>query len=313
MIPVYNIEEYIETCCMSIHNQSFDDFEVILVDDGSDDDSQNIITSVIKIDSRFRYFKKKNGGAADARNYGIKKAIGKYVLFVDGDDYIEKDALKILFDITQEEDYDVLEFNAVIEQNGKKMQLYNDRYKTYSESQDGLSYITNNLIDFGNIYIVPWDKLIKRNLIVDNTVLFKKGRLYEDELWTPQLFMYAKKVNFVNVIIYHYVIRQGSSMHSQITSKNFLDAKKNYLELENIYNKLRITSIKKRQLKSYLAREYMWAFTNYSSGKLKPSDRVFIMRNARNFRSLAEAIIFNISPKIRRNILNKLKKIECGE
>lgn len=90
IVPIYNVEKYIFKCLESIVNQSFTDFEVILVDDGSTDNSSIICNKFVTEDSRFKYFYKNNGGLSDARNYGLNYAKGKYVVFIDSDDFIEK-------------------------------------------------------------------------------------------------------------------------------------------------------------------------------------------------------------------------------
>lgn len=308
IVPMFNLEHYIKDCCLSIQNQFFEDFEVILVDDESTDNTEKVVEDLVGDDDRFKFYRKPNGGAADTRNYGIKKANGKYILFVDGDDYIDADMLQKLYDLTKGKEYDILEFNAMVQQDGRNLGLYNDRYQPYSEMQDGLNYMINNLKNYGNIYIVPWGKLIRRNLIIENSIYFKKGRLYEDELWTPQLFIHAKKVNYIDLPVYHYKLRNGSSMHSQLTEKNLSDSRKNFQELEKYYNKLEVSHTKKAELKSYIAREYMWACTNYSIGRLSFSDRKFVFRNAKNPQSIIESILFNISPSLRKNIINLIKK-----
>ena len=98
IVPVYNVELYLAECINSILKQSFSNFELLLIDDGSTDHSSLICQEYVLKDSRIKYYKKSNGGLSDARNYGIKKSIGKYITFIDSDDYIDENYLKILFD-----------------------------------------------------------------------------------------------------------------------------------------------------------------------------------------------------------------------
>ena len=97
IVPIYNVEKWIDRCLSSIQKQSYEDFEVLLVDDGSSDNSDDICKNYTVRDKRFKYFKKINGGLSDARNYGIDRAEGKYLIFIDGDDYVEKNYVEKLY------------------------------------------------------------------------------------------------------------------------------------------------------------------------------------------------------------------------
>ena len=99
IVPVYNIEHYIEECIKSILNQTFKEFELLLVDDGSTDSSLNICRGYEKKDNRIKVIHKKNGGLSDARNVGIEKACGKYICFIDGDDFIANDTLENMYNL----------------------------------------------------------------------------------------------------------------------------------------------------------------------------------------------------------------------
>ena len=114
VVPVYNVEEYIEKCLSSILNQTYSNFEVIIVDDGSTDGSFKIIDKFVNKDKRFMVFKKQNGGLSDARNYGIKYVTGDYLLFVDSDDYIGEDLLLKLNNVLSKAQTDLVTFNSVV-------------------------------------------------------------------------------------------------------------------------------------------------------------------------------------------------------
>ena len=97
IVPIYNVEKWIDRCLSSIQKQSYEDFEVLLIDDGSCDNSDDICKEYTEKDKRFKYLKKNNGGLSDARNYGIDRAKGKYLIFIDGDDYVEKNYVEKLY------------------------------------------------------------------------------------------------------------------------------------------------------------------------------------------------------------------------
>ena len=98
IIPVYNVEKYLDKCIMSVINQSYKNLEIIIVDDGSTDNSRVLCDKYAKIDNRIKVFHKKNGGLSDARNFGLKHATGEFIAFLDSDDWVDKDLYKILYD-----------------------------------------------------------------------------------------------------------------------------------------------------------------------------------------------------------------------
>ena len=114
VVPVYNVEKYIEKCVNSITNQVYNNLEIILVNDGSTDNSGKLCDSLSKLDDRIKVYHKENGGLSDARNYGVERANGKYIGFVDSDDFIDSDMYKTLYDVIKRENADVAECNMKI-------------------------------------------------------------------------------------------------------------------------------------------------------------------------------------------------------
>lgn len=200
IVPIYNCENYLANCIESILNQSFSDFEVLLIDDGSTDSSYTIINTY-RYDSRVRIFHQENRGQASARNLGIKNADSKYITFIDSDDYIDKNMIKCLFELSLKENADITICDIIKVKNN---QTY--YFKNYS-------YFTD---DFRKNYVVshpgPVAKLYKKDLFTKNNLYFKENTIYEDLATMPLLGIYAKKIAYLDKGYYYYNIYSGSTM-----------------------------------------------------------------------------------------------------
>lgn len=211
IVPVYNVEKYLDKCLASLVNQTFKDFEVIIVNDGTPDNSQKIIDKYTKKYSNFKGFIKKNGGLSDARNFGIKKASGEYISLVDSDDYVASDFLKKMYEkaLADKLDIVVCDTIAVYEDGREQVIKSNLRF-----SDD----------DVKNYLIAPPTgciRLYRRSLFENN--LFKKGILYEDLELTPGLANKTDKIGFVEEGLYYYLQRSGSIMKMRTFNNKLLD------------------------------------------------------------------------------------------
>lgn len=213
IIPVYNVEKYIQRCLESLVNQTFDDYELIIVNDGSPDNSEKIIKKYEKkYKNIIRYYKKENGGLSDARNYGLSKAKGEYVIFVDSDDYVENTFVKKLYDKAIENDSDITICGVLdeIEKSGNQV-----IYKNYIPKK-GVS-IDEDKKQLLNRF-AAWNKMYKIDLFGD--LKFEKGKIYEDLRLIPKLYLKANRISYVDEPLYHYIIRDGSIMTSSGIQKN---------------------------------------------------------------------------------------------
>ena len=166
IVPVYNVEDYIEKCLNSLVNQTLEDIEIIIVNDGSKDNSENIIKSFLsRYPQKIKYLKKENGGLSDARNYGIPYAIGEYIAFLDSDDYVELDTYENMYNLAKKENSDMVECNFIWEYP-KKIKI--DIGKKYSGKHEMIE----------KIRVVAWNKLIKRQVIEKSKIQFPKGYRY---------------------------------------------------------------------------------------------------------------------------------------
>lgn len=204
IVPVYNVENYIKKCIDSIVNQTMEDIEIILVDDGSKDTSGNICDEYALKDGRISVIHKENGGLSDARNTGIKKATSDYVLFVDGDDYIKENMVECLYKLLVDYQVDMSVCGVYnVYSSGEKAQC-----DVLEEFQ------CDNIEAFGHIMVgkkIPGticNKLIKREIARE--LLFPVGRLYEDAFYTTQLMQRVKCVSVTTEPMYYYFHRAGS-------------------------------------------------------------------------------------------------------
>lgn len=222
IIPIYKVEYYLHECVDSILNQSYKDFEVILVDDGSPDSCPQICDDYASKDSRVKVIHKPNGGVADARNVGLENASGDYVCYVDSDDYLaDNNVLQLLADKT-ESNPDIVhyKFKEWFEYDGHIAECRFD-YIVPTEGRS-LAEIYCDLIDKDAYYNSAWSKIIRRNLLIDNNIRFEKGIVGEDNEWFYHVVMVAKSLILVDEPLYVYRRRPGS-ITTTASRKNLLD------------------------------------------------------------------------------------------
>lgn len=226
IVPVYNVEKYINRCIDSIIAQTYRDLEIILVDDSSTDKSGNICDKYAQLDNRIKVIHKKNGGVSACRNTGVEHAVGEYISFVDSDDYIEPDMMELLISTIG---------NCDMATCGAYNDYVNNSVSQYS--REDLSFETDNKTAFRLILegnLVPaalWNKLIKSNIA--KQLSFPIGRIYEDIFYTNALMQMIKTVRINTAPKYHYFHREQS-----LTTKEFdndvLDIIHGYSETEKI-------------------------------------------------------------------------------
>lgn len=207
IVPIYNVEKYLDRCVDSIINQTYKNLEIILVDDGSPDNCPQMCDDYAKIDNRIKVVHKENGGLSDARNVGMKVATGEYVSFIDSDDYISLDFYETLLETIVDNDSDIVECGVVKFYEDNNFDEYSDDLKvTNYDTLDGLE----GLINENPFKQHVWNKLYKSNIALD--ISYAVGKLNEDEFWTYQIFGKAKKVTRINKTMYYYFQRGSSIM-----------------------------------------------------------------------------------------------------
>lgn len=212
IVPVYNVEKYLCRCVDSLLDQGdFKNYEIILVDDGSTDNSVNICDSYAENFDLVKVIHKVNGGLSSARNAGIKSASGEYVMFVDSDDFIKTDILKDLIDKISCDELQVLSYNFSYIYDDGAVKINNCLSPIQNSVVTGVEYLTQNL-SANLMLMTAWKNIYSLSLIKD--MPFREGYVHEDEEWTPRVFYSAKRVEFINEVVYGYTIRNSSISHN---------------------------------------------------------------------------------------------------
>lgn len=223
IIPIYKVEKYLRPCVDSVLQQTFRDFELILVDDGSPDSCPQICDAYAQQDERVRVIHKTNGGLADARNVGTELAQGEYVGYIDSDDYlIDTRVLERLNERIEARHPDIVHYKFVkwYESDGHIAPCRFD-YRVDTEGKE-LADIYCELIDKDAYYNSAWSKVIRRQLLVDNQITFEKGIVGEDNEWYYHVVMAADRLELIDEPLYVYRQRAGS-ITKTLTVKNLRD------------------------------------------------------------------------------------------
>ena len=222
IIPFYNAEKYIERCLDSVLAQTFTDFEVICVDDGSKDNTYQILQNYAKKDDRIKAYIQENGGPSAARRNALSKATGKYLMFCDSDDWFEPNMCQTLFEAIEQNDVDVVCCNAQVSDEKDNIQR-TDHLEYYINKQNGIHQISNEIIQKTNVLL--WNKIWKKSLVDQYQVDFPPCREYDDSCFFMQYMSVAKKIMYLDDKLYNYFRRQDSVMGkvAQKKDKTYFD------------------------------------------------------------------------------------------
>ena len=277
IVPVYNVEKYLDRCIKSILSQTFKDFELILIDDGSTDKSGVICDNYKNIDDRIIVIHKENGGAASCRNVGLDIAKGKYIGFVDSDDYISENMYYELHKVLIKNNSDISICKFIEVYDNTKVNFINSNLveENYSNIQALEELYQKKSIDF----IVPWNKLYKSDLIKE--FRYPLVRKYEDEFIIHRLLYRCSKVTHINKESYYYYQRENSIMNSKFSIKDIyiLDY---YLDRIRFFN-----NINKKVLKEYSIYNFVLSYFDLYS-KVK-----YTLKDEYNRKKLKKLIIKN--------------------
>lgn len=237
VIPVYNVEKYLQKALKSVQNQTFKNFEVIIVDDGSTDQSIDIIKEFCQNNENFIFITQENKGPGAARNKALKMCRGDYIGFMDSDDYLEPEFLESLYNAAIENDADIAccNFNLYYPENDMKIYMpFTSFPGVYSKTKA----LRKLILDLGIHYFV-WNKLSKKELFLNNNLTFD-DMYFEDISTSPKLFYYADKIVLLGKSLYNYTSRGTSILHSMNTVKindfiKSLGVIRNFLENEKVY------------------------------------------------------------------------------
>ncbi len=215
IVPVYNVEKYLKGCVDSICNQTYKDLEILLVDDGSTDNSLEICEDYAKADERISVIHKKNGGLSDARNVGLQHAVGEFVYFCDSDDHIEQNLVADCVKKMEEAAADILIFDFYRVQEG-----------AFTVCAQNLPLNAFSLEEVPELLLTSpsaCNKIFRMDFLKKTGIVFPVGRLYEDLGTIPKLYLVAQKIVYIDKPYYYYEIRSGSIMTSARLEKAFQD------------------------------------------------------------------------------------------
>lgn len=222
IVPIYNVEKYLTRCIESIVNQTYRYLEIILINDGSTDNSYEICKRYSEQDNRIVLINKENAGSASAKNYGLKIAKGNYISFVDSDDFIELDMIEYMLDTIKKFDTDIVQCEII--------NLYRDTDEFKKENiVEKVMYAK----DFLSLFLIQWknslfsNKLFKKQVI--QNIYFKEGRCIDDEFFTYKCIINSSKIAVSNKIVYNYRMRKSGVMKSETSQKQILKDRMDYL------------------------------------------------------------------------------------
>ncbi|WP_340371769.1 glycosyltransferase family 2 protein [Peribacillus sp. FSL E2-0218] len=215
IVPVYNVEKYIDKCLYSLANQTLDNIEIIIVNDGSTDNSQNVIDKYVSENGdKMISFKKENGGLSDARNFGLKYAKGEYIGFVDPDDWVDHEMYEKLYDYAKERNADIVISDFIYEP---------ESYITKSALINNIDLSLKNNPEMLLIEPSVCNKLFKKSLFEVHAIDFPKGLLHEDRVTIAKLFYYSEKTVYIGEAFYHYLKQREESITTSRNIKKFSD------------------------------------------------------------------------------------------
>lgn len=298
IIPVYNVEKYLGKCLESIKNQTYKDYEVIIVNDGTKDNSMDIAK---KYD--FKIINQKNQGLSAARNTGVKNATGDYLLFVDSDDYLEKDLLKEL-NKSLKNNPDLVRFQIKeVYEDGKEINYPEEEF----QNKSGVEAFS--IISKYHFVENAWAYLYKKSFYDKNKFKFMEGTIHEDFGIVPLIIMKADKVNSINYLGYNYLQRSGSIM----SQKNYEKTKKKVEDFYNHYlyliEEIDKTSLDSKVFKSFISNSLIIKICELDNKdyreykKLLKEEKVFDNLLVDTTTRKIKKILLKISPKLTRKIL----------
>lgn len=312
IVPVYNVENYIRKCLESLVEQTLEEIEIIIVNDGTKDNSMSIIKEFAdKYPQKIVILEKENGGLSDARNYAIPHAKGEYIAFLDSDDYIEKNMYEDMYEIAKKEKSDMVECDFYWEYPHKTK---TDIGQIYQGKKQMLE----------KIRVVAWNKLIKRKILQETKIRFPVGYHYEDVEFTYQLIPYLEKVSFLKKPCIHYIQREGSISNSQNErTKEIFDILENVInfykqkgiyeeyqeQLEYIYARilfcssfLRMVKIQDRKIRNELLKQ-TWENVKQKFPNWKKNE---ILRKNKSVKNLYMRTLNKVTYKIYSQIFRRI-------
>ena len=308
IVPVYRVEKYLRRCLVSILEQSNNNIEVIVIDDGSPDGCPGICDEYALLDSRVKVVHQKNNGLSCSRNIGIDLANGEYLMFVDSDDFITKNAVEKLLENAKKYNLDVSYGNYKnINRSDTNSKLFHGQN---CQLFNGNEFIKEQL-KAGKLHIAVWLGMYRREFIVQNKIYFENGIVHEDERWSPLVLLSAKRIRCIADGFYCYNNENPESItRRKNREQNGLDIIKTCYYLEGKFEGLKDARLKK-YLMDHIARLYIFAVIDCNLNTKKYTARLnsrFLIRKAYFFKTRIKVFVFIISKSFYKYYYNKRKK-----
>lgn len=300
IIPVFNTEKYIESCLNSVKNQKMKDFEIIIVNDGSTDNSENIIKQFISNNTStdIKYFKKENGGLSSARNYGIAKANGEYIMFLDSDDYIDTNLFSNLEKYIKEK-IDVIKYKAqTVNENGSIIQKLDGPVFPKCSGEEAFK----KLIGKDSYIDVAWLYLYNRDFFTTNNFWYDTiNKYHEDFGLTPQIIINAKTFISTGVYGYYYMQTNNSITRNEDYNKTIQKAHDVMAHYDNLLEKVKkynITEEAKELIKGYYTNAVI-----LKTNELKNAEKKLYIKEIRKRKMYKNIKVRNLKQLIKRIVL----------
>lgn len=303
IVPVYNVEKYLSKCLDSIIEQQYPNLEVIVVDDGSIDNSGIIAKEYVFKNDIIKYYKKENGGLSDARNYGVQKATGDYICFIDSDDYIDSNLAKKISSY-MEKDYDVIKYKlTTINEDGTSAIKHDGpvfENKNGSEAFN-LLYVDDQYLQPAVLYV------IKKSFWIENNFAFPVGKYHEDFAIIPLMILKAKSFASTNIYGYYYVQSSESIMRGndeQKVMQRAMDAIEHYDSMCNKIAEYNLDKTTMDNVKRYYTNCILIKIEELSKENQKryiheiKKRKMYKNIKVTNFKQLIKRILLNINVKL---------------
>lgn len=303
IVPIYNVERQLRRCLESLINQTNNNIEIILVNDGSTDNSGKIAKEYSeKYKQKIRYYEKENGGLSDARNYGVKKARGKYISFVDSDDYVNEKLYQHLKKY-MEQKYDLIKFKITkVNEESQVIDINNSPifYNKNGEEAYEILYCNDQMTD------VAWAYVYEREFFVNYQFEYPKGMYHEDFGLTSLVILQAKKVASTDIDGYYYVQTEKSITRGNAKNayKRNMDLFKHYDNMIEKIKKYDISEKSKDNIKIYYTNSIILAVQNLNGKEKKKyikeirKRKIFKNIKIRNIKQLFKRILLNINVEL---------------
>lgn len=252
VVPMYNVEEYIERCLLSLIHQNLAgcQYEIIVVNDGTKDNSCDVVTRLQREYQNIRLIHKANGGLSSARNRGIEEARGKYIMFVDSDDYLIENTLGYLIDTLESKGLDFVGYKINVIENGRRFDYHRGIEFPGSDVMSGVEYLSKY-----SVTIASWGHIAKRSLYVENNLRFIEGIINEDYEFMLRLYSLLKRMEFVNEVVYCYDIKQSGTITSTKTEAQSINSLTSWLiSIDSLKNWWRTIPSDKVELRLWVGR-----------------------------------------------------------